>query len=143
MTKSYRVSGFLFHEGSQQVLLHQPKSQQDQTWSMFTGEGKKNDPQAFFRHLLSKILRESSIIKNIYPVYSYFNPSLRKTHYIFYVPVSEPKDFQTRLSSALSWFTFKQISKLPLSPQAKHDIVIAQRVIRAQIPLPAHQPAHP
>lgn len=130
VVKPYYVSGFLYHPQSQQVLLQQNSS--DSVWEMFSGEDNTMDPKVFFEKTLGKILEDTSGVKHIYPVYSYFNSSLHKTHYIFYAPVSRLKRYHTRSGGALAWFNFKQITKLPLSIQAKHDIVVAGRVIAAQ-----------
>lgn len=99
---------------------------------MFNGENNAKDPQAFFWTTLKRILNNTSGIKNIYPVYSYFNTSLHKTYHIYYAPVARLKNYHSRTGSTMAWFNFKQITKLALSTQAKHDIVVAGRVIAAQ-----------
>lgn len=132
--KFYRVSGFLYHEQTQQILLHQPDLSQGAVsdWLMLSGEDDKKEPVVFFQKLLNKLLSETFDLKNIYPVYNYFHTTFRQTHHIYYAPVARLKNYSSRLGGTLAWFTLKQISKLPISPQTKHDIIVAQRVIQAQ-----------
>ncbi|TSC87293.1 MAG: Uncharacterized protein G01um101416_507 [Microgenomates group bacterium Gr01-1014_16] len=130
MVKSYYVAGFLYHSESQQVLLLQKSPNSD--WEMFGGVSDMKNPQAFFEKIVKGVLVNTAGVKRTYPVYDYFNPSLHKTYYIFYAPVDQLRDYRARNEVNLAWFNFKQITKLALSPQAKHDIVVAGRVIAAQ-----------
>lgn len=99
---------------------------------MFNGEGDLKEPRAYFEKVLKKSLAVTTGIKNVFPVYSYFNASLHKTHFIYYAPVSQLREYKSGTGGNLAWFNFKQITKLSLSSQAKHDIVVAGRVIAAQ-----------
>ncbi|MBI2008080.1 hypothetical protein HYS82_00280 [Candidatus Amesbacteria bacterium] len=130
MVRSYYTAGFLYHPETQQVLLQQKNPGLD--WEMFGGESDMKDPQAFFEKMMIRVLGNISGVKKIYPVYSYFNASMHKTHYIYYAIVARLKNYHSRTGETLAWFNFKQVAKLALSAQAKHDIVVAGRVIAAQ-----------
>jgi hypothetical protein len=53
-------------------------------------------------------------------------------HYVFYAEVKKLIDIKPDDKRGLSWVTFKQTRKMPFDSQTKQDIIIAERVIKAQ-----------
>jgi len=128
MNKGFYVSGFLFHPHTEQILLQQ--TSQSSQWSLLGGESP--DEQAgekVFRQLISALLKVKLDLQAIMQVYSYFHKDLKKTHSIFYGRVEETKDFKPSKGTTFTWFSRRQIIKLPLDEQTKQDIIIGQRVI--------------
>lgn len=135
MYKAFYVSGFLFHLKTQQILLHQPKQKNNTSplWSMIGGTShKEEDALTTFQRIAYKALNIKPDIKRIHPVYDYFHNTLNKVHYVFYIEVEKLQNYQSPQGGILSWFTFKQTKKLPFTDQTKQDIVVAERVIKAQ-----------
>lgn len=135
VNKPFYVSGFLYHLVSQQILLHQSLVGTNPLtiWNMFGGVSRKGEDAAT---ALQRILFEQINIhieaKNLFPVYDYFHTALNKIHYVFYVEVKKLYAPASLSSGMCSWFTFKQTTKLSLTEQAKHDVIISERVIHAQ-----------
>jgi len=133
--KPFYVSGFLYHLRTQQVLLHQPNlgNNSPSIWTMPGGAGiGEEDPQKSFQRIIYQLLNLRLDEKHIHPVYDYFNDTLNTIHYVFYAKVKTMKNLSLPDNGTLSWFSFKQITKLPFSEQAKQDIIVSQRVIQAQ-----------
>lgn len=70
--------------------------------------------------------------KHLFPVYDYFYNALNKVHFVFYAEVEKLHSFPLLNADSFSWFTFKQTTKLDFSIQTKQDIIISERVIKAQ-----------
>lgn len=100
---------------------------------MFGGISRAGEdaPTALQRILFEQINMHIET-KQLFPVYDYFYEALKKIHYVFYVEVKKLYHPLTLLPGECSWFTFKQITKLGLAEQAKHDVIISERVINAQ-----------
>lgn len=133
--KPFYVSGFLYHLRTQQILLHQPNlsNNSPSIWTMPGGAGiGEEDPQKAFQRIIYQLLSLRLDEKRIHPVYDYFNDTLNTIHYVFYAQVKTMNNLLMPDKDTLFWFTFKQITKLPLSEQAKQDIIVSQRVIQAQ-----------
>jgi hypothetical protein len=54
---------------------------------------------------------------------------MKKDHYISYAKIGRLEKFPETKEAVFAWFNFKQVQKLNLSEQTKHDIMVAQRVI--------------
>ncbi|MBI3577508.1 NUDIX hydrolase [Candidatus Gottesmanbacteria bacterium] len=135
MNKPFYVSGFLYHLVSQQILLHQSLVGKNPltTWNMFGGSSRKGeDAPSALQRILYEQLNIHIETKNLYPVYDYFYEALNKVHYVFYVEVKKLYAPPSLSAGTCSWFTFKQTTKLSLAEQAKHDVIISERVINAQ-----------
>lgn len=133
--KPFYVSGFLYHLRTQQILLYQPDQNNDSrsVWTMPGGAGiGEDDPQKSFQRIIYQLLNLRLNEKCIHPVYDYFNDTLNTIHYVFYAQVKTMNNLLMPDKDILFWFTFKQITKLPLSGQTKQDIIVSQRVIQAQ-----------
>ena len=97
------------------------------------GTGREGeDAQKAFQRIIYQVLTLQLNEKCIHPVYDYFNNTLDTIHYVFYAQVKTMNNLSLPDNDALSWFSFKQITKLPLSEQTKQDIIVSQRVIQAQ-----------
>ena len=97
-----------------------------------TGNEKEEDAQKAFQRIIYQLLNLRLDEKYIHPVYDYFNNNLNADHYVFYAKVKSMNNLSLPDNGTLSWFSFKQITKLPLSEQTKQDIIVSQRVIQAQ-----------
>lgn len=125
------VSGFIYYPPTQQILLHQLSLDPTaSSWSLF---GKQHDetkqPEAVFKDIVSKLLHKN--FNEVYPIYSYIEESSDITHTLLYALATELEDFPPQQGHTFQWFTFKELVKLPIDEQTKHDIVVGQRVIEA------------
>ena len=130
MHKKFYASGFLYYPPTQQILLQQQKETKDTkpTWLLVGGISKSNEtPQAAFKRIVQKILRIKLSLKTIETVYFYNN--INTDRYILYAETKKMKKSSPKKKPEFAWFTFKQVLKLQVDPQTKHDIVVAQRVI--------------
>lgn len=136
MHKNFYASGFIYHAPTQQILLQQQTSVNNfpSVWSLFEGVNLyKEDAETAFLRIIYSSLRIKLNPKSIFPVYSYFHKKMNKNHYIICAEIKNLKDFSPNNGIIFAWFTFKQIVKLQLSEQAKHDITVGQRVIDARL----------
>lgn len=134
MHKPFYASGFLYHLKTEQILLHQPgqKHGASSAWSLFGGTSRRGESTTkAFHRITYELLKVKLDLDDIYPVYDYFHNVFKKIHYVFYAHVPKVQNFRLRQGGTLSWFTFKQTTKLPFTDQTKQDIVVAQRVINA------------
>ena len=100
---------------------------------MFGGLSQKGESaQEAFARVTYELIAVRVYANHIYPVYDYFFHAANTIHYVFYAEVSTMPTFPLGSNTILSWFTFKQITKLALKDQTKHDIIISERVINAQ-----------
>jgi ADP-ribose pyrophosphatase YjhB (NUDIX family) len=131
MHKNFYASGFLYHSRSQQILLQQQTSaDKEPTWFLFGGEGSaKETGEETFSRVVNAVLRLKLKAKAIFPVYKYFHEEMSRDHYISYAKIGRLEKFPETKNAAFAWFSFKQVQKLNLSEQTKHDIMVAQRVI--------------
>ena len=136
MNKDFYASGFLYHPSTRQILLQQQKQTNDTSpvWSLFGGIGKsRENPQTTFQRVIHKLLDVKLKLNTIEPIYVYFYKDMDKNHSIVYAETVKTKNFSSKKGLTFSWFTFKQILKLRLDEQTKHDIVVAQRVIDSKV----------
>ncbi len=133
MHKTFFASGFLYHLPSEQILLQHDKSLSS-LWSLFEEQGNKNEnPISVFQKAVYNKLHIKLHEKIIYPVYDYFKKDTGANYYIFYAQIAlKNKENFSKNNSLTEWLTFKQVTKLPLSDQAKQDIIVTQRVIKAK-----------
>lgn len=106
------MSGFLYHAGSQQILLQQKNGEEKALWTLLE-DLKKFHP------------------KKVLPIYDYVAKG--KKQIISYAEVKRVENFPSTKKLNFGWFSVKQISKLPLSPQTKQDLIVGRRVIDSQI----------
>lgn len=100
---------------------------------MFGGISRKGeDAPSALQRILYEQLNIHIETKNLFPVYDYFYEALKKIHYVYYVKVKKLYAPPILTNGMCSWFTFKQTTKLELAQQAKHDVIISERVINAQ-----------
>ncbi len=107
-----KLFGFLYHPGSQQILLQQKINEEPKNWELLED--------------LSKF-----VSKGILPVYDYVAKG--KKCVVSYAEVKTAKHFSDGKTTVYKWFTAKEISKLPLLPQTKQDLIVGRRVIDSQI----------
>lgn len=132
MHKNFYASGFLYHLPSQQILLQQQQSSSQVTsqWNLFnTSYNDGEDASEVFKKLILDLLQVK--IDPVYAVYSYVNESTDTQQTILYSELQEFQEFSPKNGLVFNWFSFKDVTKLPLPEQIKHDIVVGQRVIDA------------
>ncbi len=126
MHKNFYASGFLYHPSSQQILLQQ----NDSSWILFGGPYlDKENPEVLFKNKIFEVLNIE--IKTVRCVYSYLDENTDEFQYIVYSKLSKFKKFSSKNGTTFAWFSFRDLQKLKISEQTKHDIVVGQRVIEA------------
>jgi hypothetical protein len=131
MHKDFYASGFLYHSRSQQILLQQQNpADKEPMWVLFGGErlGNETSEETFLR-VIHAILRLKLKLTAIRPIYKYFHEEMKRDHYISYAKIGRLENFPATKTAIFAWFNLKQVQKLNLSEQAKHDIMVGQRVI--------------
>ncbi|OGG04845.1 hypothetical protein A2Z33_06075 [Candidatus Gottesmanbacteria bacterium RBG_16_52_11] len=133
MHNQYYASGFLYHPLSGKILLQQsPENNNTSVWSMFTGHCDNNGHRHSYCTVIYEQLKTDMRPEAVFPVYDYNRPEARECHFIFYAVVShDDLKLKPRRGFEIRWFTAKEISKLELLPQVRHDITIGMRVIGA------------
>jgi hypothetical protein len=131
MHKKFYASGFLYHSRSQQILLQQQISaNKEPMWFLFGGEGSGDDNgEEAFSRVIDDILNIKLKLSAVFPVYKYFHEEMKRDNYIIYAKIGRLEKFLETKDTVFGWFNFKQVQKLNLSEQTKHDIMVAQRVI--------------
>lgn len=133
MHKYFYASGFLYHSPTQKILLQQTGTTTDFSFTLFSGKGYGDqNPAIVFQKIIFDELGIKIPLHSISPVYDYLPQELQKDHCVLYADVADvglEDDFQKKGNA--EWFTPKQLSKLKLHEQTGHDIMIGQRVIRA------------
>lgn len=134
MHKNFYASGFLYHPQSQQILLQQNNSiaNMSSPWLLFGGSYLEEEgPEGLFKDVIFKLLDIE--IGVVHTVYSYLNESNDAFQHIVYSQLNEFQNFSSKNNLTFGWFTFKEVLKLKISEQTKHDIVVGQRVIEAAV----------
>lgn len=133
MSKQVCVSGILFDTKKEQLLLVKQTSSENSPWEMVCALVSEASPQAFTSIISSKLGCTISS-KAIRDVYDYDDTHRKLSCYVYVSLIdSESLDIQPAEDISVGWFTFKQIGKLPIPAQIKHDCVIAERVIKSVI----------
>lgn len=139
MHKKFYASGFIYHPSTNQILLQQnnidplrsePKPPTSTTWSLIGVLYPEDEkPEASFKNIILELLGIK--VKNVYPVYSYSNEGMDEFQYIVYSRLSKFQNFSPQNGLIFEWFSFKDVLKLRVAEQTKHDIVVGLRVIEA------------
>ncbi|HEV2339425.1 MAG TPA: hypothetical protein VGT05_01510 [Patescibacteria group bacterium] len=130
MHKTFYASGFLYHLPSEQILLQQDTSLYNHAshWFLFCRKYTKNEnPEEVFQKIIFDFLGIEAV--SVQPVYSYENEHANQC--IFYSELEALQNFSSKNGLTFKWFTFKDVEKLKIMEQTKHDIVVGQRVINA------------
>lgn len=132
MHKDFYAGGFLFNPYSEKILLqqHTSDSQFSSPWSLFgTPCFEHDNPTEIFTKKIFEVLNIK--LKKVLSIYSYTNELVLKKQSIVYSEWEKLQDFPSKNGFSFTWFTFKDVVKLHMSEQMKHDIVVGQRVIDA------------
>lgn len=135
MHKHFYASGFLYHPQTEQILLQQVSASKTPVplWYMIGGVALKNEePLDTFLRCMHALITVKLDAKRVFPVYDYFHNSHNSMHYVFYAEIKKLIPLEQADKRGLSWLTFKQTTKLPFDAQSKQDVIIAERVIKAQ-----------
>jgi hypothetical protein len=135
MHKGFYASGFLYHLPSEQILLQQQHGNDKlPLWSLF-GEPilSSETAEVTFQRAIYSLLNIKLALKSIYPIYTYFHKDMGKNNTIVYAEVKKLHRLSSVNTVKYAWFTLKQVFKLQLLEQTKHDIIIGQRVINARM----------
>jgi hypothetical protein len=135
MHRGFYASGFLYHLPSEQILLQQ-QTENDKSpfWSLF-GESilSRETAEITFQRAIYNLLSIRLALKSIFPIYTYFHKEMGKNNAVVYAEVNKLHRHSSVNSVKYAWFTLKQVFKLQLLEQTKHDIIIGQRVISARM----------
>ncbi len=133
MHKKFYASGFIYHEPTGQILLQKPQlSESASSWTMIGAFYEEpNKPEDAFVRAVKELL-EIQIDKPHF-VYTYFDDKQNTDRHIFYAIVNMKNEYPPKNDQLFQWFTFKEIIKIQASTQIKHDIIVGQRVIEAQL----------
>lgn len=132
MHKTFYASGFLYHLPSEQILLQQQPSTSTVTspWSLFSKSHTENEEaEVIFKNIISDLLGIN--IDTVQTVYSYLNEEKNIYQSIIYSELNELKTFPPKNGVTYKWFSFKDVIKLRIPEQTKHDLVVSKRVIDA------------
>lgn len=136
MHKYYYASGFLYNSITEKILLQLTSTNGDPSYSFFSVKCMSTeDPLVAFQKNFAKTLSIIIPIASVIPVYEYISSTTNENYSILYADVSTIVDIDKKIENKAEWFTYKQITKLPIPKQVSHDIMIGQRVIRANTPL--------
>jgi hypothetical protein len=131
MHKISYASGFLFHPRSQQILLQQISSENEKPlWSLFSKECPSEQlSEENFKDTFSKIFSLDIKKRNIHMVYSYYSEESGNQQILY----AEIRKLQESIceNSIYRWFSQRDIARLNIPKQAKHDIIIGFRVIES------------
>ena len=127
------ASGFLYHPSTEKILLQlTPENRDASLWSLFSDRQTVEDQADFFQKIIFDQLRILLQLTAIVPIYDYMRPARRETHFIYYAEVEhDDMKLRPKRGCTVRWFTQKEIMKLSLPPQVRHDIMIGTRVIRS------------
>lgn len=135
MHKLFYASGFLYHTPTEQILLRQVSTDKapSPTWHMVGGIASKEEESIdTFKRYIHDLIDVKLDAKRVFAVYDYFHNTHNTMHYVFYAEVKKLIAIPADDKRGLSWVTFKQTTKLPFDAQTKQDVIIAERVIKAQ-----------
>lgn len=131
MHKTFYASGFLYHSPTQQILLQQKNSNTDGELILFSGKSRQGkNPRLIFKKTIEEALDTSIPESSIYPVYDYAHAQLGE-HYIFFAEITDIKNKSFMAKNKSGWLQISKVSKLNMSDQTHHDIIIGERVIRS------------
>jgi len=130
MHKKFYASGFLYHLPTQQILLQQDTTSENfsNQWFLFGGRyTEKELPEDVFKKIIANLLQIR--IDLVHAVYSYETDDA--SQHIVYSEIDELIEFSSQNGLLFNWFPFKNMHKMQISEQTKHDIIVGQRVIEA------------
>ena len=134
MHKGFYASGFLYHLPSGQILLQQSTLGPSSLWSLFGKQGLyKESAEVTFQRVIYDLLHVKLPLATIYPIYTYFYKDIHKEHTVVYAEAEDMQRFSSLNTVRCAWFTLKQVLKLDLLEQTRHDITVGQRVISARM----------
>jgi len=83
-----------------------------------------------FQRIIYSIFGEKPSTSSIHSIYDYIDNDSGAKRFILYTQVRNIKKYVSRKKEyKVSWFNFKEISKLKLTEQTKQDIIVGQRVV--------------
>jgi len=80
---------------------------------------------------MQKVLKVKIDQKKIFPVFEYTDND--EEHTVLYAELPKLQEFSAKKDVQFGWFSRKQVTKLPLSPRTKQNIIVSMRVIDASI----------
>ena len=87
-------------------------------------------PREVFQRYVESVLGITISSLSIHPVYDYMHDKLGE-QYIFYVEVKDVAPKEYRSNNKAAWFPLSKLSKIGMSEQTRHDIIIGERVIHS------------
>lgn len=132
MHKKLYASGFLIHLPSQQILLQQNITSDNfsSPWLLFQNAYKEEEcAEIVFKNIIDQLLHVTLDV--VHPVYSYEFENAN--HSIVYSEITDLVEFPSENGLVFNWFSFRNVRNLQITEQTKHDIVVGQRVIEAEL----------
>ena len=127
---TFYASGFLYHRASQKILLQQITSTGQGKPLLFKTKAQKgNDPQTVFKLCIEKALDKPIKSSAIHPIYDYVDDSGEQFIFFIEVPGISPDSYPTNQNA--EWFLLSKLSKIDMSEDTRHNILIGERVIRS------------
>ena len=80
---------------------------------------------------MQKALKIKIDQKKIFPVFEYTDNA--EEHTVLYAELTKIEEFPPKKDIQFGWFSRKQVTKLPLAPRTKQNIIVSMRVIDAGI----------
>jgi hypothetical protein len=131
--KPFYASGFICHVPTQQILLQKLDTNENPTLTFFSGKSRKGEtPEQAFLRTVSEMLGYKASPSSVRPIYDYIHDTMGEC-FMFYIEVADTKHIPGNGKHHADWFPLAKLSKLKLSEQTRHDIVIGERVIRAAL----------
>ena len=132
MAHALYASGFIFHPPTQQILLQQTSP--ETVWSLIGGTHVSTETaEKAFQRIVKSVLKINIALSSIHPIYAYIREDMGRKHSILFAEILDIKKIPTKKGTLFTWFSRKQITKLPLDPQTKQDIIVGQRVIDSRL----------
>lgn len=129
MHKDFYASGFLYHSRTQQILLQKDTDKENAPWRLVSGKSAKNETDSqTFKRLIETIYDLEVDLKSIFPAYNYFHDDLKKENFVYYAKINKLTEFNSK-KTEFRWFSFREVLKINLDEQTRHDITVIQRVI--------------
>ena len=85
-----------------------------------------------FQHCIEKALGKTVAASSIHSVYDYIHDTLGE-QFVFFIEVTDISPTTYPSNTNAGWFSLAKLSKLTMSEQTRHDIVVGERVIRSLV----------
>jgi hypothetical protein len=103
-------------------------------WSLLIQKMTENKTgEETFRDLFFEKLGIKLKLRGVNLIYNYYNKEKDASYNLYYAEVKSLRKLPETAKNNFAWFSFKQVQKLDLSEQSKHDVTVGIRVIDSSI----------